>query len=123
MAIDATITGNVFIVTANGSGEGMSIRENDSGFDLQLTVKKDATPVDISGIDLNGSLLCIHGRNGGQAKPRTPTFVTDGADGAIQYTVQPGDFDKIGPWYLHLCLREGGLKINTSKFTLEVERL
>lgn len=74
-------------------------QENDQGTRLEFTVVDQAgAPVDISNATLTDALkLRIHA---GQAKLRTPTFVSDGADGKMQYITVAGDLVPFGDWEL-----------------------
>lgn len=43
----------------------------------------------------------------------TASFVTDGSDGLLQYTVQPGDVNKPGTWRVRARIAKTGVELTS----------
>ena len=95
-----------------------TIRQNDSGFTVRLTVVESATPVDVSA----AACQIVLYRPKGAAIVRPATFTTDGTDGQIEYIVQPGEISTHGAWSAQAhCVFPSGLNVRSERAALDVE--
>lgn len=73
----------------------VQLHVGDYGTALRLTVSEDGTAVDVSAATTKQIKLRTPE---GRVLTKTASFVTDGSDGAMQYTLQQGDLDAPGLW-------------------------
>lgn len=71
------------------------IHVGDIGTELTMTITENGSFVDISGAQ---SKDFHFEKPGGNEIIKSASFVTDGSDGQLQYTVQDGDLDESGLW-------------------------
>ncbi len=90
------------------------IQQDDVGVSLLITVIDGNTgqPKDISAAT-NIMVLLRRGHN--STKHFTGNFVTDGTDGQVFYTTQPGDLDDSGNWFIQVTYLFGGKQRYTSE--------
>lgn len=81
---------------------------NDFGIDITITVTRDCVPVDISGATQTDILLT---KPDGTVLTKSASFVTDGTDGQIKYTVESGVLDVVGTWKARGLITEGIIKL------------
>lgn len=84
------------------------------GWDAELSVEEDSTAIDISGYS---TLQMILKDPDGIETTKTASFINDGADGLLTYTIQSGDIDKIGTWQVRAYL-DSELKTAWHSFTV-----
>lgn len=89
----------------------------DFGIVMRATVKEDGVIVDISGATTKQ--LRFRAPDGTTTN-KTAAFTTDGTDGQLQYLLQTGDIDQIGPWEMKPYLVLDGFNGHGSavKFTV-----
>ena len=73
----------------------VKIHIGDSGVDTVVRFIHQGLPYDVSNASSNN---IIFKSPDGTVKERAATFVTDGTDGRIKYTLQSQDIDKPGIW-------------------------
>ena len=90
-----------------------NIVANDYGQIIQLTVldTDTSTAGDISGYGVTKQMI-FKDPSGNQAV-KTASFVTDGTDGLVKYTLASGDIDESGIWAVRVKLTGAG-KVLTS---------
>lgn len=90
------------------------IQQNDSGIVLLVTVKDQETnlPKDISSAT-NILILLKTGNN--PKSSLAASFVTDGSDGKVQYTIQDGDLSISGNWLIQVSYMLSGKQRYTSE--------
>lgn len=102
----------------------ITITQHDAGFVINATLKRGATPIDVSGADevvflarsYPGNYLKING---------VCTLVTDGTDGKVRYTTTAADVNTAGIYRAKFRIRTGLVKVsvpNDRDLALEILR-
>ena len=95
-----------------------TLRLNDVGTTIILTLKEDGDIVDIS----SASPKRIEIRKpSGTVVAKTGSFVTNGSDGKLLCTVSAGDLDEIGPYKAAMSLTLGTWVGRSSSLSFRVE--
>lgn len=81
---------------------GNAIHEGDVGTTFTVTVYEDTTPPAALDLSTATTLQFKLLRPDDTVLTVTPTFVTDGTDGQLQYNTQAGDLDQAGSWELQV---------------------
>ena len=86
----------------------MFLFKNDFGIDLILNVKtQDCMPADISAVPTREFEFA---KPDGTIVTKSASFVTDGTDGVLKYTIESGLLDVIGTWTVRPKLSDGSTK-------------
>lgn len=97
-----------------------TIRLNDYGWVLRLTVTESGAAVDVSTITLTDALVLVPPR--GAIKRYTMGFLNTGTDGIVQYQVDDGAFDEVGRWSVYVRVDTGSLDVKAGPFFVDVDR-
>lgn len=100
----------------------MEITQNNYGYDIQLTVKKnDGTPENLSGID--GIKFQVVDADTYRTIVNGDCVIVDAVNGVCKYTVTQNDFTKAGNFKGSLQIRYTPSKrVNTKTFYITVEK-
>lgn len=94
------------------------LRQGDYGVIVRLTVQEGGSPVDVS----TATNSIIAERPKGAARVFAASFLTDGTDGIIEYTLLDGDLNEAGPWRVRArCVFVSGLTVHSTALDLNVE--
>jgi len=93
------------------------IHVDDVGTVLEVTLKNDNTPVDISSATTKQIILQNPSLTGGAF---AAAFTTDGTDGRLQYTTTVNDLDESGVWQIqaYVVTPEGAWHSDIKEFSV-----
>jgi hypothetical protein len=96
----------------------MPIQVNDAGTQIVLKVREGGRRLDLSAATTR---LLVLTKPDGNEVVRDAGFLTDGSDGALTYTTQPGEIDQPGLWKVQAELVLGTWGGRTTRARLRVE--
>lgn len=98
------------------------IVENDYGQTIQLTVIDIDTgeAADVSAY--NSAQQLIFTDPSGNDTTVSAGWATDGTDGVIEYTLQDGNIDEAGDWYVRARLTSATARLTTLALLFEVKK-
>lgn len=98
-----------------------NIQVGDYGWTGKLTIVQDDVAQDISSYTTRRFIFLSPS---GARTAKTATFVTDGTDGALQYTVEAGVINEVGRWAVQARISKAGVELTSEPLSFEVaERL
>ena len=94
-----------------------TLRYNDIGSVIRLTVKDDGSVVDVSSATTR---QISFQKPDGTVVVKTASLYTDGSDGIVQYTTQDGDLNQIGSWMgqVYIVFANGSWHTDTFEFVV-----
>lgn len=97
------------------------VHVNDYGWTIYITVMgKDNNPLDLT---LSNSVEISFSKPNSQISfLKTASFVTDGSDGQVYYTIQSGDIDEIGTWQIQVITTSSNSTLRSNIEKLKVLR-
>lgn len=96
------------------------IQLNDIGTEINITIKQDGTPVNLS--DATNILLYCSPPNNTGTKIFEASIKTDGVDGNIYYVTGSSDFDVIGTWEMQVYVYFGANIFHSNIWKVKVLR-
>lgn len=96
------------------------IRQNDIGTEIRVQISNCSdVPIDISTCS---SKEIIFKKPNGTLVTKSASFVTDGADGLIYYTIESGDLDTVGTWKIQAVVSFGSYDFHSNFESFRVYR-
>jgi hypothetical protein len=96
------------------------IHQNDIGTEIRVQIVDcNNVAVDIS---LASNMQILFKKPSGSLLTKSATFVTDGSDGYIYYTIADGDLDEIGSWKVQAIVTLGSYIWHSSFESFKVHR-
>lgn len=95
----------------------VNIHIGDYGYDGKLRITKGGAAQNISTYT---TLQLIFRKPSGTTVAKTATFVTDGADGVLQYTVESGLVDEVGTWQVQARISKSGAVLTSAPIYFSV---
>ena len=96
-----------------------TIRKDDIGTILRLTINDDGSPVDVSSAVTTKNILLK--KPSGSVVTKAASFTTDGTDGQIQYVTLISEIDEVGVWQAqaHVVITAGTFRSTIERFTVQ----
>lgn len=94
-----------------------NIHKDDYGWTGKLRIVQDAVAQNISTYTTR---QFIFRKPSGTTVAKTATFVTDGADGVLQYTVESGLVDEVGTWQVQARISKSGAVLTSAPIYFSV---
>ena len=93
-------------------------RQWDALITIRLTINEGGVPRNVS--TSTNTIILVPPRGAPLVRPAV--FFTTGADGVVQYVVQPGEISLPGSWYVQArCVFPSGLDVRSTRVALNVE--
>lgn len=96
----------------------LTVRKNDIGVIIRVTISDDAGVVDLSGT--SGNLLLLR-KPSGEVLSKSASLYNLGVAGQIQYTTISGDLDETGRWEAQAFIDLGSTELKSTSFRFRVE--
>ena len=94
-----------------------NIHVDDYGYPAWLTVQQDGAAVDISSYTTRQYRLRAPS---GAVKTVTATFLADGTNGALAYTMADTVIDEVGTWQVEVYLTKTGAELTSKPHDFQV---